>query len=112
MQALLAAKAGASYVSPFIGRLDDISSDGMQLIEDVMTIFDNYMISTEVIVASIRHAMHVVEAAKLGAHIATIPYNVIEKLSKHPLTDKGLKSFLDDWKKVEALMAKSGKKKK
>jgi transaldolase len=111
-QALLAAKAGAAYVSPFIGRLDDISTDGMQLIEDVMTIFDNYMISTEVIVASIRHSMHVVEAAKLGAHIATIPYKVIEKLSKHPLTDKGLKSFLDDWKKVEALMSKGGKKKK
>jgi transaldolase len=112
-QALLAAKAGATYVSPFVGRLDDISSDGMGLIEEIMTIFDNYMIQTEVIVASIRSAMHVVEAASMGAHISTIPYGVIEKLSKHPLTDIGLEKFLKDWENVEKLMAKSkGTKKK
>ncbi len=99
-QALLAAKAGATYVSPFVGRLDDISSDGMGLIEDIMTIYDNYLIETEIIVASIRHAIHVLEAARIGAHIATIPYGVIEKLSKHPLTDIGLEKFLKDWEKV------------
>lgn len=101
LQAILAAKAGATYVSPFVGRLDDISSNGMAIVRDVVEIFTNYMFETEVIVASIRHPMHVLEAAKLGADIATIPFNVIEKLIQHPLTDIGLKNFLEDWKKVE-----------
>ncbi len=99
-QALLAAKAGATYVSPFIGRLDDISTDGLQLIEDIRLIFDNYGFETEVIVASIRNPLHVVDAALMGAHVATIPYNVMLQLSKHPLTDIGIKKFLDDWEKV------------
>jgi len=99
-QALLAAKAGTTYVSPFIGRLDDISHFGMDLVHDIMTIFDNYGFITEVIVASIRHPVHVVEAALTGAHIATIPFKVIDKLIHHPLTDIGIKRFLEDWKKV------------
>jgi transaldolase len=100
-QALLAAKAGASYVSPFIGRLDDIGHEGMDLVRDIITIFKNYNIKTEVIVASIRHPLHVIEAAKAGAHIATIPFNVIEKMIGHPLTDIGIKRFLNDWEKVK-----------
>jgi len=99
-QALMAAKAGASYVSPFVGRLDDIGESGMQLIKDIVEIFWNYDINTEIIVASIRHPMHVIEAGKMGADISTIPFKVLEKMLKHPLTDKGIKAFLDDWKKV------------
>ena len=106
-QALLAAKAGASYISPFIGRIDDISSDGMQLIGDVVQIYDNYGYETEVLAASIRHPMHVLEAARLGADVATIPFSVIEQLLKHPLTDIGLKKFLADWDSLqEELKAK------
>jgi transaldolase len=100
-QALLAAKAGAKYVSPFIGRLDDISQEGMGLIDEILGIFENYRFETEVIVASIRHPRHVVEAALMGAHIATIPYSVIEKMIKHPLTDLGMEKFLKDWGKVK-----------
>jgi len=100
LQALLAAKAGASYVSPFIGRLDDISHVGMDLVEQTTAIFENYEFDTEIIVASIRHPVHVLEAALIGADIATIPFKVIEQLTKHPLTDIGLKRFLEDWKKV------------
>jgi transaldolase len=100
-QALLAAKAGSRYVSPFIGRLDDISQEGMQLIEQILSIFDNYGLETEVIVASIRHPLHVVEAALLGADIVTLPYSVMEKLVKHPLTDIGMEKFLKDWGKVK-----------
>jgi transaldolase len=100
LQALLAAKAGANYVSPFIGRLDDISHVGMNLVEDIIQIFDNYALDTEIIVASIRHPIHVVEAAKIGADIATIPYKVIAKLAHHPLTDIGLEKFLTDWRKM------------
>ncbi|MFA4934497.1 MAG: fructose-6-phosphate aldolase [Candidatus Methanoperedens sp.] len=100
-QALLAAKAGATYVSPFIGRLDDIGHDGMQIIKDLVEIYKKYdYFKTEIIVASVRHPLHVVESAKIGAHVATIPYNVIEKMFKHPLTDIGLEKFLKDWKKV------------
>ncbi len=99
-QALLAAKAGASYVSPFAGRLDDIGNDGMNLIKEIVTIFKNYEIDTEIIAASIRHPMHVIEAAKLGCHIATVPYKVIMQLTKHPLTDKGIEQFLKDWETV------------
>lgn len=97
-QALLAAKAGASYISPFIGRLDDISNEGMQLIRDIRTIYDNYNFPTEILVASIRHPMHVVEAAKIGADVATMPFKVFDQMLAHPLTDSGLKKFLDDWK--------------
>lgn len=100
MQALIAAKAGASYVSPFVGRLDDISSDGMRLIQDVKDIFDNYEFDTEIIVASVRHPMHVYQAALIGAHICTIPFKVMEQLFKHPLTDIGIERFLKDWEKV------------
>ena len=100
LQALLTAKAGASYVSPFIGRLDDISHEGMNLVEDIIQIFDNYAFDTEIIVASIRHPIHVLEAAKIGADIATIPYKVIAQLAHHPLTDIGLEKFLSDWEKV------------
>jgi transaldolase len=96
-QALLAAKAGATYVSPFVGRLDDISEDGMKLIYDIMEIYSNYNIQTEVIVASIRHPIHVVESAKIGAHIATVPAAVLEKLWIHPLTDKGIKTFKEHY---------------
>ncbi len=96
-QALLAAKAGATYVSPFIGRLDDAGHEGMQVIEDTLQIYKNYGIETQVLVASIRHPVHVVQAAKLGAHVATMPPDVLDKMLKHPLTDIGLKRFLDDW---------------
>lgn len=99
-QALLAAKAGASFISPFIGRLDDIGHIGMDLVRDIMTVFENYDFTTEVIVASIRHPLHVVDAALAGADIATIPFKVIEKMFKHPLTDIGIERFLADWKKV------------
>ena len=100
-QALLAAKAGARYISPFIGRLDDISIDGLQLIADIVEIYDAYpAISTEVLVASVRHPLHVVESAKLGAHVATIPPAVLRAMFKHPLTDKGLAAFLEDWAKT------------
>lgn len=101
MQALLAAKAGTRYVSPFIGRLDDICHSGMNLVDEIVTIFDNYGMDTEIIVGSIRHPLHVVEAAMIGADIATIPFGVIEKLVKHPLTDIGMEKFLSDWKKVK-----------
>ncbi len=100
-QALLVAKAGAAYVSPFVGRLDDISTDGMQLIEDIVTIYDNYDFDTEIIVASVRHPEHVVQGALLGAHIATIPHKVIRQLVNHPLTDAGLEKFLADWRKLQ-----------
>jgi transaldolase len=100
VQALLAAKAGATYVSPFVGRLDDISQDGMALIADIVQIYRNYGFKTEVLVASVRNPVHVLEAAKLGAGVATIPYSVIDQLAKHPLTDAGLKKFLADWEKV------------
>ena len=98
-QALLAAKAGASYVSPFVGRLDDISEDGMALIADIMEIFSNYEFKTEVIVASVRDPVHVVDAARMGAHIATIPPDVFEKLFRHPLTDRGIAQFKEDYAK-------------
>ncbi|APF18313.1 fructose-6-phosphate aldolase [Caldithrix abyssi] len=101
IQALLAARAGATFVSPFVGRLDDIAAPGMELIGQIKQIFDNYMIETEIIVASIRHPMHVVEAAMYGADIATIPFAVIEKMIKHPLTDIGIERFLADWEKVQ-----------
>jgi transaldolase len=100
LQALMAAKAGARYVSPFVGRLDDIAHDGMDLTSQILTIFDNYGYDTEVIVASIRHPRHVLDAALMGADIATIPFKVIAQLAHHPLTDKGIAMFLDDWKKV------------
>ena len=100
VQALMAAKAGAAYVSPFVGRLDDISHDGMEIVEQIVTIYDNYGFDTEVIVASVRHPRHVLEAALMGADIATIPFKVIEQLAKHPLTDKGIDMFLADWNKV------------
>jgi transaldolase len=99
MQALMAAKAGAAYVSPFVGRLDDISQVGMDLVNDIMNIYGNYGYETEVIVASVRNPIHVVEAALMGADIATIPYKVIEQLAKHPLTDIGMDKFLADWEK-------------
>ena len=100
-QALLAAKAGATFVSPFIGRLDDIGQEGMDIVEEITEIFYNYDIKTEVIVASIRHPIHVIQAARLGADIATVPPAVIRKMAKHSLTDKGIQSFLNDWKKVK-----------
>ncbi len=100
VQALIAAKAGASYVSPFVGRLDDISAGGMELVEQIVSIYANYDIFTEVIVASVRHPMHVLEAALIGADIATIPFKVMEQLFKHPLTDIGIERFLKDWEKV------------
>jgi transaldolase len=100
IQALMAAKAGAAYVSPFVGRLDDVAQNGMELVEQILSIFDNYGFTTEVIVASVRHPMHVLEAAMLGADIATIPFGVIAQLAKHPLTDVGIEKFLADWKKV------------
>ncbi|HBQ58775.1 MAG TPA: fructose-6-phosphate aldolase [Balneolaceae bacterium] len=96
-QALIAAKAGATYISPFLGRLDDISTDGMQLIRDIVTIYDNYGYETEVLAASIRHPMHLLECAKEGADVATMPLSVIKSLLKHPLTDSGLERFLADW---------------
>lgn len=100
-QALLAAKAGATYVSPFVGRLDDISHFGMELIRDIKLIFDNYEFETEIIVASIRNPLHVLEAARIGADIATIPYSVIMQLLRHPLTDIGIEKFLKDWEKLK-----------
>lgn len=100
-QALLAAKAGATFVSPFIGRLDAIGQEGMEVIEEIMDIFTNYDIKTQVIVASIRHPIHVIQAARLGAHIATIPPSIIRKMVKHSLTDVGIERFLDDWVKVK-----------
>lgn len=99
-QALLAAKVGATYISPFIGRLDDVSNEGMQVVADILEIYDNYGYETQVLVASIRNPIHVLQAAKLGAHVATCPLSVLLQLSKHPLTDVGLAKFLDDWKKV------------
>ena len=100
MQALLVAKAGATFVSPFVGRLDDISHFGMELIQQIVTIYQNYNFNTEVLVASIRNPLHVVDAALMGADVATVPFKVIERLIKHPLTDIGLKKFLEDWEKV------------
>ncbi|MBI5233260.1 MAG: fructose-6-phosphate aldolase [Deltaproteobacteria bacterium] len=100
LQALLAAKAGATYVSPFVGRLDDVSHDGMGIVEEILAIYRNYEFSTEVIVASVRNPLHVVRAALYGAHIATIPFKVLEQFSRHPLTDAGIERFLKDWEKV------------
>ena len=100
LQALMAAKAGAAYVSPFVGRLDDIGQVGMDLVQQILTIFDNYDFSTEIIVASVRNPIHVLDAAMMGADIATIPFKVIAQLAKHPLTDTGIENFLADWKKV------------
>lgn len=100
VQALMAAKAGAAYVSPFVGRLDDISQAGMDLVSQILDIFENYNLRTEVIVASIRNPVHVMESALMGAHVATIPFKVLEQLSKHPLTDIGIDRFLKDWEKV------------
>jgi transaldolase len=99
-QAILVAKAGATYVSPFVGRLDDISEDGMKLIENIVKIYSNYGYKTQVLAASIRHPLHVVQAALAGAHVATIPAKIIDQMFKHPLTDKGLENFLNDWKKA------------
>ncbi|MCG6922366.1 MAG: fructose-6-phosphate aldolase [Acidobacteriota bacterium] len=104
-QALLAAKSGARYVSPFLGRLDDIAAPGMDLVADIIQIFDHYDFDCEVLAASLRHPLHVVEAARMGADIATMPKSVFDKLLKHPLTDIGLKRFLDDWEKVKAQLA-------
>jgi transaldolase len=100
VQALLAAKAGATYISPFVGRLDDISEDGMAVVSQIIDIYRNYDFPTKVLVASVRHPIHVLEAARLGADVATLPYSVIEQLAKHPLTEAGLKKFLSDWEKV------------
>jgi transaldolase len=99
-QALLAAKAGATYVSPFIGRLDDISHTGMDLVRDIVTIFDNYGFKTQIIAASIRHPVHVTEAALAGAHVATVPFDILKKMLRHNLTDEGIQRFLKDWEKV------------
>ena len=96
-QALLGALAGATYVSPFVGRLDDIGQDGMQLVADIVEVFDRHKISTQVLAASLRHPMHCVEAAKAGAHVATVPYKVLKQMLKHPLTDAGMKRFIEDW---------------
>ena len=101
LQALMAAKAGATYVSPFIGRLDDVSQEGLLLVEQIVEIYSNYAFDTEIIVASIRNPLHVLESALMGADIATIPFNVLSKLAAHPLTDKGLKAFLDDWNRAK-----------
>jgi len=101
LQALLAAKAGASFVCPFVGRLDDAGHEGMELIQQILTIFENYGFLTEIIVASIRGVLHVLDAALIGAHIATIPFSVIDKLAKHPLTDSGIAAFMQDWDKVK-----------
>jgi transaldolase len=100
LQALMAAKAGAAYVSPFVGRLDDLSQEGMQLVEQIVEIYGNYGYETEIIVASVRNPLHVLESALIGADIATIPFNVLNRLAGHPMTDKGIKAFLDDWKKA------------
>jgi transaldolase len=99
-QALLAAKAGAGFISPFVGRLDDISHDGMDLIRQIVTIYKNYGFATEVLVASVRNPIHIIEAAMMGAHVATVPFAVLQQLVKHPLTDSGLAKFLADWEKV------------
>ncbi len=99
LQALMAAKAGATYVSPFVGRLDDLAQEGMLLVEQLVEIYSNYAYETEIIVASVRHPLHVLDAAVMGADIATIPFGVLKKLAAHPMTDKGLKAFLDDWNK-------------
>ncbi len=99
-QALLAAKAGAAYISPFVGRLDDVATDGMELVSDIIEIYDNYGYETEVLVASVRHPMHVSQAARMGAHVCTCPMSVLLQLTKHPLTDAGLAKFLADWEKV------------
>jgi transaldolase len=104
-QALLAAKAGATFVSPFVGRLDDIASGGMDLVRDIVSIYDNYEFSTEVLVASCRHPMHIVEAARMGADICTCPPAVIDQLYNHPLTSSGLEKFLKDWEKSQAVKA-------
>jgi len=101
LQALMAAKAGATYVSPFVGRLDDLSQEGLLLVEQIVEIYSNYAFDTEIIVASVRNPLHVLESAMLGADIATVPLGVLKKLAAHPMTDKGLKAFLDDWKKVQ-----------
>ncbi|HEY6668709.1 MAG TPA: fructose-6-phosphate aldolase [Candidatus Nitrosopolaris sp.] len=100
-QAVLAAKAGASYISPFIGRLDDVGQDGMMLIKEIVQIFDNYHYKTEVLVASVRHPLHIIEAAKLGADIVTLPPEILGKMLAHPLTEKGLSAFLSDWEKIK-----------
>lgn len=100
-QALLAAKAGATYVSPFIGRLDDIGSEGLNLVSEIVQIFASYDISTQLLVASVRHPLHVIETAKMGADVVTLPPDILDKMMRHPLTDKGLDSFLSDWKKLE-----------
>ena len=100
-QAILAAKAGAAYVSPFIGRLDDAGHDGMTVISEIMQIFKNYQFNTEVLVASVRHPLHVTEAGKIGAHVVTLPPDILGKMISHPLTDKGLSAFLSDWEKVK-----------
>ncbi len=105
-QAILAAKAGAYYISPFIGRLDDISSDGMNLIRQIVQIYRNYNFETKVLVASVRHPMHVVEAGLIGADVVTMPFKVLEQLIKHPLTDIGLERFLEDWRKAQAELEK------
>lgn len=104
-QALLAAKVGATYVSPFVGRLDDISTDGMELIQQIVDIYDNYEFETEVLVASTRHPMHIVQAARMGADVCTCPPSVIEALFKHPLTDTGIERFLKDWEKAKGAKA-------
>ncbi len=101
LQALMAAKAGATYVSPFVGRLDDLSHEGLFLVEQIAEIYSNYAFDTEIIVASVRNPLHVLDSAMIGADIATIPFNVLGKLAAHPLTDKGIKAFLEDWKKVQ-----------
>ena len=100
-QALLAAKAGATYVSPFIGRLDDIGAEGLNLVSEIVQIFASYDISTQLLVASVRHPLHVIEVAKMGADVVTLPPDILDKMMRHPLTDKGLDSFLSDWKKLE-----------
>ncbi len=101
VQALLIAKAGATMVSPFVGRLDDIGQNGMDLIADILQIYEGYDFKTEVLVASVRHPVHLLESAKMGAHIATMPYKVMQQLCQHPLTDKGIKAFMDDWAKAQ-----------
>lgn len=100
LQALMAAKAGADYISPFVGRLDDVSHQGMDLVQQIIEIYENYDFDTEVLVASIRHPLHVLEAARMGADVVTVPFSVIQQLAKHPLTDAGLEKFLKDWEKV------------
>ncbi len=101
LQALMAAKAGATYVSPFVGRLDDLAQDGLVLVEQIVTLFENYGYNTEVIVASVRNPLHVLDSALMGADIATIPFDVLKKLAGHPMTDKGIKAFMDDWNKAQ-----------